>query len=144
MVRLLVMKQIGSIQAEACWVSLNNKSCSLRESEKSKPSVTWRGGGGSFKPPKMPSWYNGLALTSEHDKDFALIPEWTHTHWYRISGYFRGVYISQILKLLQSVELIIKKLTETENHTSWVQFLQKIFILWNEILEICTPQNKPL
>ena len=39
-----------------------------------------------------------------------------HVYIYRMAGYFRGVYILQILKLLQFAELIFVKLIENHTH----------------------------
>ena len=66
---------------------------------------------------------------------------YTHTFWwwYRIAGYFQGVYILRISKLLRLIE------NHTHVHsvaTSWVQSSQKFS--FREIREIYTPQNNPL
>ena len=64
---------------------------------------------------------------------------------YRIAGYFRGVHISRISKLLQLAELIFMKLIENHTHvpsvaTLQVQSLRKFS--FREIHEIYTRPRK--
>ena len=56
---------------------------------------------------------------------------------FRIAGYFRGVYISRISKLLQFEELIFTKLIENHTHVPSIATLQ-VQSLW-KCREIYTP-----
>ena len=70
-----------------------------------------------------------------------------HTHTYCIAGYFRGVYISRISKLLRFTELIFAKLIENHTHVPSVVTLQvqsSRNFSFREIREIFSPlENNP-